>query len=77
MWKPSKEKGSHKLFKTLSPAKVNWTKSVAFAIIKDSLGGLVFTGELQWMTGGLKYLGVFLGNYLSLYKKLGRGPRVH
>nr|BAC82606.1 pol-like protein [Takifugu rubripes] len=52
------------LFKALSSAKVNWTKSVACATTRDFLGGW-----WCWVqTGGLKYLGVFLGNDESLKK---------
>ncbi len=60
--------GNVALFNKLSSAKVNWNKSEAFATKKDSLNGLVLPGGLVWKTGGLKYLGVFLGDELFLKK---------
>ncbi|KAI3376859.1 hypothetical protein L3Q82_000115 [Scortum barcoo] len=65
------------LFNKLSSSKVNWNKSEAFVTMKDSLNGLVLPGGLSWKMGGLKYLGVFLGNELCLKEKLGGGFRVH
>ena len=58
--------GNVELFNKLS--KVNWNKSEAFATTKDSLNGLVLPGRLSWKEGGLKYLGVSLGDELWLKK---------
>ncbi|KAK0155411.1 Transposon TX1 uncharacterized protein [Merluccius polli] len=56
--------GNVELFNRLSSSKVNWNKSEAFITKKDSLNGLVLPGGLSWKVGGLKYLGVFLGDEL-------------
>lgn len=49
-------------FKKLSSAKVNWAKSEALLIGDWNRGLPNLPGGLIWKKGGLKYLGVFLGN---------------
>lgn len=51
------------LFGVTSSAKVNWLKRL--------WGQLSLPGGLVWKTGGLKYLGVFLGNQVVCQEKLG------
>lgn len=46
-------------YNKLSSSKPNWSKSEVFAPRKDSLNELVLPWGLVWITGGLKYLGVF------------------
>ena len=51
-----------KLFGLISSAKVNWGKSEA-VMVGERLGGqLILPAELTWKKGGLRYLGVFLGD---------------
>ena len=56
------------LFNRLSSAKINWEKSKAVSVKKGSLSELVLPGGLCWKMGGIKYLGVFLGDELFLKK---------
>ena len=56
------------LFNRLSSAKVNKEKSEAVSVKKDSLSELVLLGGLCWKTGGMKNLGVVLGDELFLKK---------
>ncbi|KAI3363574.1 hypothetical protein L3Q82_012163 [Scortum barcoo] len=52
----------------ISSARVNWGKSEA-VVVGDRLGGqLRLPGGLMWKKGGLKYLGVFLGNEMFVEK---------
>ncbi|KAI3359137.1 hypothetical protein L3Q82_002592 [Scortum barcoo] len=55
-------------FGCISSARVNWGKSEA-VVVGDRLGGqLRLPGGLMWKKGGLKYLGVFLGNEMFVKK---------
>lgn len=56
------------LFGLISSAKVNWMKSEAVMVGEGLRGRLSLPGGLVWKTGGLKYLGVFLGNYTFVKK---------
>ncbi len=49
-------------FGKLSSAKVNWRKSEALAVGEGLINRLVLPGGLVWKRGGLKYLGVHLGD---------------
>uniref|UniRef100_A0A8C5E548 Reverse transcriptase domain-containing protein n=1 Tax=Gouania willdenowi TaxID=441366 RepID=A0A8C5E548_GOUWI len=49
-------------FKKISSAKVNWLKSEAVAVGNASTRTLCLPGGLTWRSGGLKYLGVYLGD---------------
>ena len=55
------------LLNRLSSSKVNWEKGEALSVKKDSLSELVLPGGCR-KTGGIKYLGVFLGDELFLKK---------
>ncbi|XP_063765417.1 transposon TX1 uncharacterized 149 kDa protein [Eleginops maclovinus] len=50
------------VFSKLSSARVNWGKSEALAVGAGHFHGLVLPGGLVWKRGGLKYLGVYLGD---------------
>uniref|UniRef100_A0A8D3EEN3 Reverse transcriptase domain-containing protein n=1 Tax=Scophthalmus maximus TaxID=52904 RepID=A0A8D3EEN3_SCOMX len=49
-------------FQKISEAKVNWAKSDALAVGKWAGGLPQLPGGLAWQRGGLKYLGVYLGD---------------
>lgn len=49
-------------FKVLSSAKINWSKSEALLVGGWRGGQPTLPGELQWTCGGIKYLGIFLGD---------------
>ena len=49
-------------FGRISAAKVNWEKSEALAVGRWAAGLPKLPGGLSWRRGGLKYLGVFLGD---------------
>lgn len=55
-------------FGRLSSAKVNWRKSEALAVGGELVDRLVLPGGLVWKSGGLKYLGVHLGDEASSAK---------
>lgn len=55
-------------FKVLSSAKLNWNKSQALLIVNWSKGKLSLPDGLNWETGGFKYLGVYLGDEMSIQK---------
>ncbi len=55
-------------FKVLSSAKVNWNKSEALSCRKWTSVRLRFPRGLRWNTEGFKYLGVFLGNGITVQK---------
>ncbi len=55
-------------FGIISSAKVNWSKSEAIAGGKWSHGLPELPGGLFWKRDGLKYLGLYVGNYLILSK---------
>ena len=50
------------IFGKISAAKVNWTKSEALAVGSWSVGLPQLPRGLSWRRGGLKYLGVHLGD---------------
>ena len=56
------------LFGCISSAKVNWGKSEAVMVGDRLVDQLRLPGGLVWKKGGLKYLGVFLGNEMFLQK---------
>lgn len=49
-------------FNKLFSSKINRSKSESFATSRASLSELVILWGLMWITGGLKYLGVFLSD---------------
>ena len=55
-------------FGFISSARVNWGKSEALMAGGERGGRLGLPGGLQWKKGGLKYLGVFLGDETSTKK---------
>lgn len=56
------------LFNEMSSAKINWSKSDAVMVSDKPTTKLVLPGGLTWKTGGIKYLGVFLGDETVLNK---------
>ena len=54
-------------FGKISATKVNWAKSEALAVGR-SAGLPHLPGGLSWRRGGLKYLGVYLGDYQTVEK---------
>ncbi len=55
-------------FRVLSSAKVNWNKSEALLIGNWPKGKPSLPDGLTWGTGGFKYLGVYLGDEMSIQK---------
>jgi len=55
-------------FRVLSSAKINWNKSAALLCGKWTGAGLSIPDGLLWSKGGLKYLGVFLGDENTVQK---------
>ncbi|KAJ4933762.1 hypothetical protein JOQ06_006573, partial [Pogonophryne albipinna] len=55
-------------FQKISSAKVNWAKSEALAVGEWTGGLPQLPGGLTWKRGGLKYLGVHLGDEVTLGK---------
>lgn len=55
-------------FGVISAAKVNWEKSGALAIGKWEQGLPVLPDRITWKKGGLKYLGVYLGDAITQQK---------
>ena len=55
-------------FGKISSARVNWAKSEALAVGKWSAGLPQLPGGLMWKRGGLKYLGVYLGDEQTVQK---------
>uniref|UniRef100_A0A3B4TQD0 Reverse transcriptase domain-containing protein n=1 Tax=Seriola dumerili TaxID=41447 RepID=A0A3B4TQD0_SERDU len=53
-------------FRLISSARINWQKSEALSI--GSADELILPGGLIWKRGGLKYLGVFLGDQNTVLK---------
>lgn len=49
-------------FAVISSAKVNWGKSDVLMVGEGLSSKLILPGGLIWKKGGLKYLGVFLGD---------------
>lgn len=60
--------GNVDLFNKMSPAKVNWKKSEAVMVGKKLPDNLILPGGLTWNKGGMKYMGVFLGEESVLEK---------
>ena len=56
------------VFNHISSAKVNWAKSEAVVVGAGLQGTLSLPGGLTWKKGGIKYLGVFLGEDCVLEK---------
>ncbi len=59
-------------FRGVSSASVNWRKSEALLLGKWIEGKPELPEGLVWGTSGLKYLGVFLGDDLTV-QKIGKG----
>ncbi len=57
-----------KEFGVISAAKVNWEKSDAVAVGKWEQGLPSLPGGMTWKKGGIKYLGVYLGDETSQRK---------
>ncbi len=55
-------------FKTVSSAKVNWKKSEAILFGKWPNGQPALPVELKWSKDGFKYLGVYLGDDMTVKK---------
>ena len=55
-------------FEMISAAKVNWEKSEALAVGEWKNGLPKLPGGLLWKRGGLKYLGVHLGDEITVKK---------
>ena len=55
-------------FGKISSARVNWAKSEALAVGNWSSGLPQLPGGLLWKKGGFKYLGVYLGDELTVQK---------
>lgn len=55
-------------FGVISAARVNWEKSEALAIGKWEQGLPVLPDRITWKKGGLKYLGVYLGDAITQQK---------
>ena len=49
-------------FSVVSSARVNWAKSEALAVGEGVATGVKLPGGLVWKRGGIKYLGVFVGD---------------
>lgn len=54
-------------FSEISSAKVNWEKSEALWV-GDEPRGIILPGGLTWKRGGIKYLGVYLGDQNTVDK---------
>lgn len=57
-----------KTFGKISAAKVNWDKSEAIAVGSWPAGLPQLPGGLRWKRGGIKYLGVYLGDHQTVAK---------
>lgn len=55
-------------FGNVSAAKINWSKSDALIVGKWEKGPPLLPGGLTWKKGGLKYLGVFIGDAVTQEK---------
>lgn len=60
-------------FGSISAAKINWSKSDALVAGKWEKGPPLLPGGLIWKKGGIKYLGVFIGDTVTQGKKMGWG----
>ena len=55
-------------FGKVSSARINWKKSEALAIGNKLINRCVLPGGLMWRKGGLKYLGIHVGDESSISK---------